>query len=101
MKRVVHKAGQQVRNPAARRATHHVTEHCTITKTDAQNDCGSQEDREPAQGEDNTLPKDNADRETWARKLYDALLKGPNLHPEAGAITWEVLVRTYIHFGNI
>jgi hypothetical protein len=43
---------------------------------------------------DPTLPKDDKEREVWARKLYYALLNGPNFYQEAGAKAWEVLVRT-------
>jgi hypothetical protein len=43
---------------------------------------------------DPTLPKEEKERDVWARKLYYALLNGPNFYEEAGVKAWEVLVRT-------
>ncbi|KAF2437562.1 hypothetical protein P171DRAFT_449778 [Karstenula rhodostoma CBS 690.94] len=86
------KTTEQARKPAVKRVPRFVQKRASRSKAGIQNvgGRGQEADAEPAKLVDNTLPKDDKDREAWARKLYYALLNGPNLFPEAGATAWQV-----------
>ncbi|KAK7190307.1 hypothetical protein PSPO01_03282 [Paraphaeosphaeria sporulosa] len=97
MKRGSCRVSEQARKPAVPRVAPFVRKRSTQAKASVRDfiDHGDHEDQKPVEIVDTTLPKDDKERETWARKLYIALLNGPRLSPEtAGTTAWEVLEST-------
>ncbi|KAL5452863.1 hypothetical protein PMIN06_005786 [Paraphaeosphaeria minitans] len=83
------KYNKQVRKPAVPSVTRFIWERSRRARA------RDEEDHRHAGIVDLTLPKGDKERETWARKLYSALISGPNLCPEAaGDTAWTIFSST-------
>ncbi|KAJ4352214.1 uncharacterized protein N0V89_007561 [Didymosphaeria variabile] len=87
-KQAIHKINKHAQKPIVQKAFSKIQQNST--KANAQ-----VETSDSAHVLDATLPKDDKDRDVWARKVYYALLNGPKLNErEAGVKAWELLRST-------